>query len=98
MTRYNLKRQQSHPKVEQKAASAFHYRILIECQETNLIPMPHCISQIVFTTGFMEEIIEQQSQTNPIMLRWTGSPGPLVIAGRISRPEIYHLSSRIGPN
>jgi hypothetical protein len=59
--------------------------------------MPSCFSQIVFSTAFIDEIIEQQSQTNPIMLRWPNAPPALALAARISRPEICHYSLRNKP-
>jgi hypothetical protein len=46
----------------------------------------------VFATAFIDEIIEQQSQTNHIVLRWPNAPEGLAIAGRLMRPEIYHYS------
>ena len=60
--------------------------------------MPYCTSQIVFTTAFMDEIIEQQSQTNPVVLQWPGCPSEMAIAGRISRPEIYHIATKLRPS
>ena len=46
----------------------------------------------------MDEIIEQQSQTNPVVLQWPGCPSEMAIAGRISRPEIYHIATKLRPS
>ena len=69
MAQYHLKRNKPHPQLNQAPPDHHQHHILIEYQETNVIPMPYCTSQIVFTTAFMDEIIEQQSQTNPVILR-----------------------------
>jgi hypothetical protein len=86
MGRYRLKRQQAHPQLEAQPPSTQNHHILLKCSETTTIPMPHCSAQVVFTTAFMDEIMEQQSQTNPIILSWPDSPPAFAIAGRISRP------------
>lgn len=98
MSRYQLARPQPHPPLRQIAPPQHQYHILLDCHEANVIPMPHCTTKVVFTTAFMDEIIEQQSQTNPIMIQWPGAPTLVAIAGRISRPEIYHYSLRIRPH
>ena len=74
-----------------------HHHILLECIETNTLPMPSCFSQVVFSTAFIDEIIEQQSQTNPVILRWPDAPPRLALAARISRPEVYHYTLRNKP-
>ena len=62
------------------------------------MPMPNCISRVVFETAFMDEIVEQQSQSNPILLTYSGVKKGMAIAGRISRPEIYHIGTKMRPN
>lgn len=98
MSRYQLVSSQIHPPLGQIAPPQYQYHILLDCHEVNVIPMPHCTTKVVFTTAFMDEIIEQQSQTNPIMVQWPGGSSSVAIAGRISRPEIYHYSLRIRPH
>lgn len=84
MTRYKLIRSQPHSPLPLLPPASQNHHILINSDEVTSIPLPHCTTKIVFTTSFMEEIIEQQSQTNPIILKW--NDGPLAIAGKISRP------------
>ena len=48
--------------------------------------MPACYTHIVFATAFIDEIIEQQAQTNSLVVKWPDAPEGLAIAGRILRP------------
>jgi hypothetical protein len=74
MTRYHLTPKKSHPPLANTQPSHRQHNILVSCQQTASIPMPHCTSQIVFTTSFMDEIMEQQSQTQPVVLVWPNAP------------------------
>jgi hypothetical protein len=86
MAKYDLKRRERHPRIEQRVNEHQQYYILVECQEVSVLPMPYCMSQIVFSTAFMDEIMEQQSQTHPIILKWKQLGNSMAIAGRIHRP------------
>jgi hypothetical protein len=41
---------------------------------------------VVFATAFIDEIIEQQAQSNLVVLRWPSAPEGIAIAGRLLRP------------
>ncbi len=86
MSRYGLSRKNPRVLPLNPPADNHHHHILLECIETNALPMPSCFSQVVFSTAFIDEIIEQQSQTNPVILRWPDAPPRFALAGRISRP------------
>lgn len=72
------------------------FHILIECASHNNTLLPHCYTQIVFATAFIDEIIEQQSQSSLVVLRWPGAEENTGIAGKLLRPETYHYMMNAG--
>ena len=98
MNRYGLKSHHRHFQPSDAPPLHRQHHILVNCQQTNTVPMPHCATQIVFTTSFIDEIMEQQSQTQPVVIVWPKAPNGLAIIGRISRPEIQHVYARLGPH
>ena len=72
------------------------FHILIECASHSNTLLPHCYTQIVFATAFIDEIIEQQAQSNLVVLRWPGAEENTGIAGRLLRPETYHYLMNAG--
>jgi hypothetical protein len=55
---------------------------MIECASNNNTLLPHCFTQIVFATAFIDEILEQQSQSNLVVIRWPGAKENVGIAGQ----------------
>lgn len=72
------------------------FHILIECVSHNNTLLPHCYTQIVFATAFIDAIIEQQSQSSLVVLRWPGAEENTGIAGKLLRPETYHYMMNAG--
>jgi hypothetical protein len=66
------------------------FHILVDLASTNNTLLPHCYSQVVFATAFIEEILEQQAQANLVVVRWPGAEEGVGIAGRLFRPETHH--------
>jgi len=63
---------------------------MIEIQKTKYTLLPHCYTQIVFATAFIDEILEQQSLSNFVIVRWPSEDRTFAIAGKLIRPETYH--------
>lgn len=68
------------------------FHILIDCASSSSTLLPHCYSTVVFATAFIDEILEQQAQSNFVVVRWPGAAEDMGIAGRLLRPETYHYS------
>lgn len=76
--------------VELPAQCEAQFHILIDIASNNNTLLPHCYSQVVFASAFIDEILEQQAQANLVVLRWPGAAEGVGIAGRLFRPETYH--------
>lgn len=92
VNRYGAGRREETPAVAVPIQCQAQFHILIDIANTNTTLLPHCFSQVVFATAFIDEILEQQSQSNFVVLRCPGKSEDIAIAGRLLRPETYHYS------
>lgn len=90
VSRFGEGTRDSVPAASLPSQSETQFHILINCTSTNNTPLPHCFSRVVFATAFIDEILEQQAQSNLVVLRWPGAREGMGIAGRLMRPDIYH--------
>lgn len=90
VARFNPGTREQAPPVLLPVQCEAQFHILIDCARVNNTLLPHCFSQVVFATAFIDEIIEQQAQANHVVLRWPGADEGIGIAGRLLRPETYH--------
>lgn len=72
VSKYAPERREETPAVTVPTQCQAQFHILIDIASTNTTLLPHCYSQVVFATAFIDEILEQQAQSNLVVLRCPG--------------------------
>jgi hypothetical protein len=72
VSKYAPGRREETPAVAVPTQCQAPFHILIDIASTNTTLLPHCYSQLVFATAFIDEILEQQAQSNFVVLRCPG--------------------------